>query len=167
MQIDLIAATPAHKPILERLLQLYEHDNSEFFGADVDPDGLYRVMDADTCFQPGWHVFLIEVVGKLAGFAIVTRHQSYFDEGETWLMDEFFVMRKYRRREVGQHVAHALFARFPGRWEISQWPTNLPSQAFWHSVIGRYTESRFVEAFRDTPQIRGLVQAFDSPAERS
>lgn len=162
MQIEIIPAVPTHKPILERLLQLYEHDNSEFFGADLDPDGLYRVMDAESCFTPGWHVFVIEVDSKLAGFAIVTCHHSYCDEGETWLMDEFFVVRKYRRRGVGQHVAHALFDRFPGRWEISQWPTNLPSQAFWRSVVGRYTNGHFQETFHDTPRIRGLVQAFDT-----
>ncbi len=166
MQIDLIDAISAHKPILERLLQLYEHDNSEFFGADVGADGLYRVMDADALFQPGWRVFLMEVDGRWAGFAIVTRHRSYVGAGETWLMDEFFVLRKYRRLGVGQHIADTLFDRFPGRWEISQWPSNLPSQAFWRSVIGRYTDGRFEETFLDTTRIRGLVQAFESTGER-
>lgn len=98
VQIDVITATSENKPIVERLLQLYEHDNSEFFGADVDPAGLYRVMDTEARFQPGWHVFLIEVDRKLTGFAIVTRHRSYFGDGETYLMDEFFVLRKYRHR---------------------------------------------------------------------
>jgi predicted acetyltransferase len=166
MQIDVTVALPEDKPTIARLLQLYEHDNSEFFGADLDPDGLYRVMDADTRFKPGWYVFLIKVEGKLAGFAIVTRHAAYIGDGETWLMDEFFVVRKYRRRGVGAYVACALFDRFPGRWEVSQWPTNLPAQAFWRTVIGRYTEGRFEEVTLNTSRIRGVVQAFNSTGNR-
>jgi predicted acetyltransferase len=162
MLIEVIAAAPENKPIIERLLQLYEHDNSEFFGADVDPDGLYRVMDIDTLWQHGRNVFLVEVDGKLAGFAFVSLHRSYLGDGETYLMDEFFIMRKYRRRGVGDQVARTLFDRFPGRWEVSEWPTNLGSHAFWRRVIGRYTDGHFREADLDTPRIRGLVQSFES-----
>jgi predicted acetyltransferase len=162
VDISLIAATDEDRRVVRRLLQLYEYDNSEFFGADVDSDGYYRVVDVDALFQPGSDVFVFKVDDKLAGFAIVTRHVSYIGDGETWLMDEFFVMRKYRRRGVGSHVAHALFDRFPGRWEISQWPTNLPSQAFWRSVIGRYIHGPVNEAFLDMPRIRGFVQWFAS-----
>lgn len=160
MHVEVITATPKDKRIIERLLQLYEHDNSEFFGADVDPDGLYRVVDSNALWQPGWHIFLIKVADQLAGFAFVTRHPSYLGDGETYLMDEFFIMHKYRRQGVGEYVARTLFDRFPGRWEVSQWPTNLGSHAFWRRVIGRYTDGRFHEADLDTPQIRGLVQAF-------
>jgi predicted acetyltransferase len=127
MHVEVITASSADKSIVERLLQLYEHDNSEFFGADVDPDGIYRVMDADTLWQPDRNIFLVKVDGHLAGFAFVSRHPSYLGDGETYLMDEFFIMRKYRRRGVGEHVARTLFDRYPGRWEVSEWPTNISS----------------------------------------
>lgn len=143
-------------------MQLYEHDSSEFVGSDVDPDGLYRLMDLDALRRPGSHVFLITVDGQLAGFAFVTRHQSYLSQGETWLMDEFFVMRKYRRRGVGECVARTLFARFPGRWEVAQVRTSLGAQAFWCHVIGRYTHGDFQEVDLDTSRWRGPVQSFVS-----
>jgi len=165
--VEVITATPADKLRVERLLQLYEHDNSEFFGADVDPDGLYRVMDTEAIWQPGWHIFLVRVSGQLAGFAFVTQHPSYLGDGETYLMDEFFIMRKYRRRGVGEYIARTLFDRFPGRWEVSQWPTNLISQTFWRRVIGRYTDGRFHEADLDTPRLCGLVQSFESASGRT
>ena len=166
MQIDVITATSEDKPIIERLLQLYEHDNSEFFGADLDPDGLYRVADLDALWQPSLHVFLVQVDHYLAGFAFVTRHPSYLNDGECWLMEEFFIMHKYRRKGVGGYVARTLFDQFPGRWEVSEWPTNLPSLTFWRSVIGRYTESQFDEEFVDTPRIHGFIQAFESGDDR-
>lgn len=167
MHVEVIPATPRDKPVIERLLQLYEHDNSEFFGADVDAEGVYRVMDTEGIWQPGWHIFLIRFDGQLAGFAFVTWHPSYLGDGETYLMDEFFIMRKYRRRGVGEHVARTLFDRFPGRWEISEWPTNLGVQAFWRRVIGRYTDGHFQEVNLDTPRLRGLVQSFESAGKRA
>jgi predicted acetyltransferase len=165
MHVEVITASSADKSIVERLLQLYEHDNSEFFYADVDPDGIYRVMDADTLWQPDRNIFLVKVDGHLAGFAFVSRHPSYLGDGETYLMDEFFIMRKYRRRGVGEHVARTLFDRYPGRWEVSEWPTNIGSHTFWRRVIGRYTQGQFHEADLDTPRIRGLVQSFESAGE--
>jgi len=162
MHVEVITAMPEDKLVVERLLQLYEHDNSETIGSDVDPDGLYRLMDPDTIWRPGYHAFLVRVDGKLAGFAFVTRHQSYLGEGETYLVDEFFVMRKYRRQGVGEYVARTLFDRFPGRWEVSEVPLNLGGHAFWRRVIGRYTHGRFHEVHVDTSRWRGPVQSFES-----
>jgi predicted acetyltransferase len=167
VHIEVITTTSADGPVIERLLQLYEHDNSEFFGADVDPDGVYRVADINALWQHGRNVYLVKVDGQLAGFAFVCRHSSYLGDDETYLMDEFFIMRKYRRRGVGEHVARTLFDRFPGRWEVSEWPTNFGSHAFWRRVIDRYTDGRFREADLDTPRIRGLVQAFESVGMRT
>ncbi|MGN6814095.1 MAG: GNAT family N-acetyltransferase [Thermomicrobiales bacterium] len=162
MHVDIVAATPELRPIVERLVQLYEHDSSEFVGSDVDPDGLYRLMDLDALWRPSYHVFLVTVDNRLAGFAFVTRHQSYLGQGDTWLMDEFFVMRKYRRRGTGTYVAHMLFTRFPGRWEVAQVRASLGAQAFWRRVIGRYTHGDFQEVDLDTSRWRGPVQQFES-----
>lgn len=164
MSIEIIVATPEERLVVERLLQLYEYDASEFYGADLGADALYRVMDPAALWRPGYHVFLVTVDGRLAGFAFVTRHASYLGEGETWLIDEFFVMRKYRRRGVGERVARDLFDRFPGRWEVAQLAINLPAQAFWRTVIGRYTRGDFRETDVATDRWRGPVQAFE-PAE--
>lgn len=162
--IDIVVVTRESQPVIERLLQLYEYDASEFFEADVADDGLYHVMDAATLWHPDYHVFLITVAGNLAGFAFVTRHASYVVEGTTWLIDEFFVMRKHRRRGVGERAARTLFDRFPGRWEVGQLPANRPAQAFWRATIGRHTREDFRETHVDTDRWRGPVQSFDSTA---
>lgn len=130
MDVEVVAITPGSSPSVERLLQLYEYDASEFYGADVEADGLYHVLDPATLWRANYHVYLIAVDAHLAGFAFVSRHNSYVSAGETWLIDEFFIVRKYRRRGIGGQVARSLFDRFPGRWEIGQLAANLPAQAF-------------------------------------
>jgi predicted acetyltransferase len=65
------------------------------------------------------------------------------------LIDEFFVMRKYRRRGVGRAVACQVFDRLPGRWALQQTPRNFVAQAFWRSVLAKYTGGRFEELFID------------------
>ena len=39
-------------------------------------------------------------------------------------MDQFFVLKKYRRHGVGQLLARSVFAALPGRWEVGQMPQN-------------------------------------------
>ena len=164
MDVTLVTATRADRHVFERLLQLYEYEYSENAEIDLDADGLFPTVDTKAIWQPDYHVFFIKVSGKFAGFALVTRHQSYVGEGETYLIDEFFVLRRYQRRGVGEHVARSLFDRFPGRWEVSQLPQNVAAKTFWWRVIDRYTAGRFQETELDNERWRGPVQAFTSGA---
>jgi predicted acetyltransferase len=164
MKITLVEASRADKVVVERLLQLYEYDYSEWGGVDVDSGGLYPTNDTDAMWRPSYHVFLIGVEGNLAGFAFVTRTPSHVDDGEVNSIDEFFVLRKYRRQGVGEHVARTLFNRFPGRWEVNQLRENVAAQAFWRRVIGRYNGGHYREVKLDNDRWRGPVQVFTSPA---
>ncbi len=49
---------------------------------------------------------------------------------ELWWMDEFFVMRKYRRKGVGEIVAREVFDRLPGTWEVGQIAPNEVARKF-------------------------------------
>ena len=64
-------------------------------------------------------------------------------------MDEFFVMRKYRRIGVGSAFATRLFDMFPGRWEVAEVAPNTNGAAFWRAVIGKYTDGHFEERIED------------------
>jgi predicted acetyltransferase len=157
---------------------LYCHDFSEFTQSDVGADGLYT----DDGFlngywrEPGWWAFMVRVEGHLAGFAWVLKKSLFgpqdsevrllqdagFLHGEHHLIEEFFVMRKYRRLGVGQYVAHQLFDRFPGVWEVSEMVENTPAQEFWRKVIGRYSGGKFVEVSLSTDAWHGPVQVVRS-----
>jgi predicted acetyltransferase len=127
--VEVRSANLAEKDALDQLLELYLHDLSEMTGADVDRRGRYdyRFLD-DYWTEPDLHPFLIRVDGRLAGLALVA-------SGAPHDMAEFFVMRKYRRRGVGSRAALALFAMFPGEWQVRQISANRDATTFWHSVI--------------------------------
>lgn len=156
-------AGPPDEPVAERLLQLYEYDASDTYGADLEADGRYHVMDLARLWRPDYEVYLLTVDGHLAGFACVARHVSYLDDAPTWLMDEFFVLRKYRRRGVGGHVARALFDGHPGRWELGQLEGSTAAQAFWRATLGRYTSGTYHEVRLATARWRGPLQSFVAP----
>ncbi len=94
--------------MLRHLFELYAHDFSPMTGADVDDaTGLWTddAFLANAWRDPHFHPYLLRANGHWAGFAWV-EWGSYIkpDEDEHWLLEEFFIMRKYR----GQGVAAIL-----------------------------------------------------------
>jgi predicted acetyltransferase len=136
----------ADAPVLDRLLQLYEYDYSEYGGVDLDEHGLFPTVDVETIWGEHDRNFLIRADGHPAGFALVTRHDAYLGGGQATLLAEFFVVRKYRRQGVGERAVVQLLDRFPGRWELATLTANLGAQAFWRRVLGRHRP-----AFREVP----------------
>jgi len=144
------------KSILRNLMELCQHDYSEFDGADVAEHGVlgYKYLDnywTEEARQP----FFMRVNGRLAGFALVR------DIGDVHTMAEFFIVRKYRRLGLGRTVAHRLFDMLPGKWRVEQEPGNLPAQAFWLRIIGEYTHGRYEELAGDD-HWDGPFQLFES-----
>jgi predicted acetyltransferase len=146
---EVIAATRALKPVVERLCQLYQYDFTEYVDDDVDEEGRYHYRFLDAYFaEPERHPFLLRVDGKWAGMALVR-------SGPPHDMAEFFVMRKYRRHGAGAWFARELFARFPGEWTVRELEGNTPAQAFWRRTIP--------VAFEDAAWERGPMQRFTMP----
>ncbi|MFQ6040665.1 MAG: GNAT family N-acetyltransferase [Candidatus Poribacteria bacterium] len=162
-RVRICEATIEKKPIVEKLYQLYLYDFSEFDGADVNEDGLFRYKYLDLYWQEdSRYPFIIEVDSNIAGFVLVRRH-SILGRGQlTHTIAEFFVMRKYRRQGVGRAVAFAIFDRFLGSWEVHQTPENIPAQKFWRKVISEYTDGRYFEVTEGTPECKGPIQYFDN-----
>jgi predicted acetyltransferase len=167
MQLDLIEISEQERPVLERLAQLYMYDFTEHAHGDVDDDGRFSYIDFDEFFgKPVYHPFLIRVDGKLAGFALVCRSEALRDAEEAvWWMEEFFVMRKYRNRGVGERVAAQLFEKLGGTWEVGQVPTNVGAQAFWRKVVGRYTAGDYEEFELSDERWHGPVQYFHADGQ--
>ena len=161
MPLRLIEATEEHRPLLERMLQLYLHDLSEF--ADTEPDkfGVYCKDHAlseegrgDLCS------FLILLRGKPAGFACFRPVRSHSSEPAR-LLEDYFVLRSYRRLGIGEEAARMLFDQIPGRWEIEIPDQNDVARSFWRQVMRRYTLRRFREL--RSPSNKGIVFEFTSP----
>lgn len=168
MQIEVALAKQEEKILLNRLLELYCYDFSEFTREDLDESGLfgYEVLDRYWT-EPERFPFLFRINGQLAGFALV-RKGSYFPDLDAdyasmpTLVAEFFILRKYRCQGMGAAAAKELFDRFPGRWEVSEVEENLPAQKFWRRVIEDYTGGQYEEVSVDNDRWRGPVQIFYS-----
>jgi len=127
--VEVVEAAIEDKAVLSRLLELYQHDFTEFLDADVDAHGLYGYKYLDHYWtEPDRHPFLFQVDGRWAGFALVR-------SGPPHDMAEFFVMRKYRRSGIGREAARAVFARFPGEWQVREERENRGATKFWRGAI--------------------------------
>ena len=155
-------ATQEDRLPVYRMLELYQHDLSDIWDQDLDSHGEYGYALDHYWHEEGSQAFVATVAGKYAGFALVNRAVRVGTEG-CW-MDQFFVLKKFRRRGLGQHLARSVFAALPGRWEVGQMPTNLGAQSFWRKVIGEYTGGKFKEQTLRSGWWQGVVQVFDSHA---
>ncbi len=158
MEIEVQAVPFEHKVVLRNLMELCQHDYSEFSGADVNQHGLfdYRYLD-HYWTEPGRYPFFVRVSDKLAGFVLIRTLEVDRGSG-TYSLAEFFILRKYRRQGIGQQVAFRIFDQFPGHWKVGQEAGNLPAQRFWRTVIARYTHGAFQEI--EEADWNGPVQIF-------
>lgn len=175
--VEVREATAADRVLIRNLYPLYLHDLTAFTDLyDVDdqgvffPDYLSDWLDARSPVATGRdplsptpqvlaHALAIREGGRPAGFALVGQAPfPYMTRGRDFRMCEFFVLNRSRRRGVGRRAAHAVFAMFPGVWEVSELPRNTAAVSFWRTVIGEYTHGAFSdELVRDE-----VVQVFDS-----
>ncbi len=163
MNLEMQTALVGDKPILRNLLQLCLHDYSEFNSEEVDEHGLFNYDYLDDYWtERGRYAFLARVDGKIAGFVLVGQLDP---DKEAYLISEYFILRKYRRKGLGRQVAFWIFNHFPGEWLVSQEICNQPAQAFWRKVVADYTGGNFTDGFRDDYDWRGPTQFFHSPPE--
>lgn len=74
--------------------------------------------------------------GVASGFALVgTGAFPWKSRDVDHRISEFFVPRLARRSGVGRRLAHAVFHRFPGRWELTILDGNDAALAFWRAVV--------------------------------
>ena len=160
-----VEAPAAQRPVLERLLQLYLHDFSEFapIGSphgEVDAEGRFFYPPLDGYWRESGHIpLLIRADDRIAGFVLVHQWSALrlpLDHG----VAEFFVLRKYRRAHVGRRAALAVFRRYPGRWEVPVAWYNPPALAFWRKVTAEAAPGKVEEIAGDGKRWAGPVLCF-------
>jgi ribosomal-protein-alanine N-acetyltransferase len=147
-QIKLIPATIEDYPIIQNMGRFYVYDMSEYManqaGWEIPKDGLYECKD----FKKYWQAestfpFLIRYKAELAGFVIIDTKGS--DEQIDFNMAQFFILRKFKNKGLGQFIACHCFDKFKGTWEVMVMPGNHGAYQFWKSVITKYTHVNFIE----------------------
>jgi predicted acetyltransferase len=149
MNVDLEPAAEQDKPVLMNLIQLYCYDFSEIRGYDLTAHGtfVYRYLDhhftddaREACF--------ITAGGTLAGFTMTRRLPDGARE-----VSEFFVVRRHRRRGVGEAAARQMFGRHPGLWQLSFDHANQPAAEFWLRVTASIADGPLQRTDRYPPEV--------------
>jgi predicted acetyltransferase len=134
--IEIIPASLEQKATLANLFELYSYDFCEFVDLEIGPDGRFRDGDLDIYWtEPARHPLLVYVDSRLAGFALIDGLPRESPYVMVWDVAEFFILRGYRRTGIGTQVAHQVWKRFPGRWQVRVIVSNEPAYRFWHHAI--------------------------------
>ena len=128
--------------VLANLFELYVHDFSEQVPLDLKPNGRFDVSVDERWWTSDDHFpFFIRADDKLCGFALARRGSRVTAATDVMDVAEFFVVRGARAKGVGARAAHALFAAYPGNWEIRVRRTNSAASKFWRKVAERCADA--------------------------
>ncbi|USB33391.1 GNAT family N-acetyltransferase [Paenibacillus sp. YPG26] len=139
MQIVKVETT--QKLILKHLIALFLHDLSEFNpGQELNQkNGLFEFDEFEWFFEKdGLTPYFIIYDNHIVGFILIQSDPFINPELYDYLVNSFFILKKYRKRGIGKQAAHQLFQRLPGRYVIGQLSNNDPAIAFWKSVYHHY-----------------------------
>ncbi|GGF95057.1 GNAT family N-acetyltransferase [Paenibacillus abyssi] len=168
-QIKLLDGAVADKPVFRNLLQLYRYDTSEFNGKDPDKHGIFDYKYLDHYWtehgraEEGRIPILIQINDLLAGFALINNFSLVVPRTlETRHLAEFFIMRKWRRRQIGKAIVTEIFDNYQGHWEIRQERENVNAQQFWRNVIHEYTNGGYQEIDQQDERWNGPIQSFNN-----
>ena len=163
MNVEVTPAGKEQESVLANLLELYAHDFSEFHDLEIGADGRFEYRYLRLYWtEPGRHPFLVQVEGKLAGLVLVKRGSEVSGNENVWDMAEFFVLRGYRRRGLGTHIAVEVWRRFPGRWEVRVMESNASACQFWASAISEFVGDEILPVQVERDGKRWKVFSFES-----
>lgn len=141
------------------LFQLYEFEFVPHTSKEVTHEGLYEL---DIWSSAGVDVYLLYCGKTPIGFAVV--NLASMINGDRCIKDiaEFFIMPSHRRQGHGLWLAHAIFERYPGKWEVRQIPNHQAIRDFWRKAIRTYVGDKFVDLDMTSSAWVGPIQTFNT-----
>ncbi len=158
MPLECRLAQPEDFPALGRMLELYQYELSDIWDQELDPEGLYGYDLAKHGQAQRFFAHILLVNRHYAGFALVAPAMVTRQDG--FWMEQFFVLKKYRKAGRGLALARHVFECHPGAWEVGQMPGNVAARQFWRRVIATVTQGRFDEVEVTQGWWQGTVQRF-------
>jgi predicted acetyltransferase len=166
MPVTIHRAKLTDLPIVKNLVPYYIYDMSEYLRWPVNSEGRHDGCDG---IEKYWsdadkHAFILRSGGEPAGFVLLLEgnHGPDIDYSFT----DFFVLRKFRHRGVGERIARRFFDRYPGGWQVDHLKHNRAAAIFWRKVIGRYTRGKFMIKSARCREGPVTVFYFNTPGSR-
>ena len=135
---------PESDGLLRNLFEHYCYDMSELFDVDTGADGSYS-YDTASVWAKGYDTYLAKIGDSIAGFAIIGSGAEWLGAIGAHDVNEFFIMRKFRRCGFGQSMATFLWNEHPGEWLVRVFEANAPAILFWRTTISRYSFGSYRE----------------------
>lgn len=152
-------AIPDDFAALQELLEFHQYELSDIWHQDLDAKGRYGYDLSRHGQGIRFHAHVALYDTQYAGFALVAPAAVTRTEG--YWMEQFFIMKRYRRCGAGASLARHVFASHPGLWEVGQMPTNAQARKFWRRIIAEITDGRFTELQGTQGWWQGTVQQFN------
>ena len=152
-------ATSQDFPAIGRMLELYQYELSDIWDQELNEAGEFEYDLSHHIKGQDSFAHVARVNERFAGFALVA--PALLTRKEGLLMEQFFILKKYRKSGVGRKLARHVFQFHPGAWEVGQLPANYAAQAFWRNVIAEFTAGEFTEVQVTEGWWRGIVQRFN------
>ena len=158
LDYEIRRAEEADAALISNMLELYQYELSDIWDQDLDDSGRYgydlvRFLRGESQFA-----YLLTVEGAPAGFALVGTRPVTKEVG--YWMDQFFVVKKYRRRRLASNLAAAVIAKHPGDWEIGAMIGNEKALAFWRNFVKAELVVNVDEIQLETGWWQGVIQSF-------
>ena len=160
MPLELRKARTEDFPALQQMLELYQYDISDIYFQETDAEVKYgyeldRFRNEERCCA-----YIALEGSQYIGFALVAPAAVTLKEG--YWMEQFFILKRYRRSGAGRALPLYAFQHHPGPWEVGQMPTNYAAQAFWRKVIGTASAGNFIELQVTEGWWKGVIQQFNA-----
>lgn len=162
MVLELRKALPHDLPALQQMLELYQYELSDIWPQDADPEAKYGYNLERHKKGERFHAHVAMEGSQYVGFALVAPAVVTRKEGN-W-MEQFFILKRFRRSGTGYALAKHVLSSHPGLWEVGQMPANFAAQVFWRLVIEKVTSGSYVEVQVTEGWWQGIVQQFNVPA---
>lgn len=170
------------KFIINNIYPLYLHDLSEVWEHKINRYGVFEnddtrtLMEQNRVFDIWWEhpnvlfPYLITVDDIPAGLAFVATSPfiscpHYID----YYMNEFFLLRNYRGKGVGEEAVRQIIGKMPGQWELQTNPTerNERAKRFWRKTLNTCTNGKYSEELGHHPEDgEKLVFRFSTSSEK-
>ncbi len=162
MVLELRKAQPHDFPALQQMLELYQYELSDIWPQVADSEAKYGYKLERHIQGERFHAHVAMEGTQYVGFALVAPAIVTRMEGN-W-MEQFFILKRFRRSGAGYALAKHVLEFHSGAWEVGQMPANLAAQTFWRHVIEKLTSGSYVEVQVSEGWWQGVVQQFNVSA---
>lgn len=160
MKVEVQLCSKEDKYIINNIYPLYLHDLSEVWERKTNRYGVFEENETRTLgeqnliFDVWWEhpgvlfPYLIKVDDLPAGLAFVaTAPYMPCPDFIDYYLNEFFLLRYYRGKGIGEQVVRQLIDKMPGHWEVHTNPTERNERAiqFWRRTLNACVNGEITE----------------------